>query len=156
MTNSTRSESTACSPELMNGIILRTDELSKEDEATSNKVENFIQSPPNRPKIQPCQSPLRKALSPVNCNIIRMPIEEVSSRDCVLSLLHESSAPKTPFMVTRGMSDFDTPMEKYYARSSSLKVTELHKSYIFCRFSSNLADSISPLHVSELSGSGVY
>ncbi|XP_010685130.1 kinesin-like protein KIN-10B [Beta vulgaris subsp. vulgaris] len=121
MTNSTRSESTACSPELMNDIILRTDELSKEDEATSNKVGNFIQSPPNRPKIQPCQSPLRKALSPVNCNIIRMPIEEVSSRDCVLSLLHGSSDPKTPFMVTRGMSDFDTPMEKYYARSSSLK-----------------------------------
>uniref|UniRef100_A0A803N7L9 Kinesin-like protein n=1 Tax=Chenopodium quinoa TaxID=63459 RepID=A0A803N7L9_CHEQI len=74
------------------------------------------------PKKIACQSPLRKALSPVDSNITRLPVEEVSSRDNVLSLLFESSAPKTPFVVTREkFQDFGTPLDKFNARSSNMK-----------------------------------
>uniref|UniRef100_A0A803ND18 Kinesin-like protein n=1 Tax=Chenopodium quinoa TaxID=63459 RepID=A0A803ND18_CHEQI len=70
MMNSTSFESTTCLP----------DELLEDDERANIRA-NLIQSPPNRPKKIACQSPLRKALSPVDSNITRLPVEEVSSRD---------------------------------------------------------------------------
>ncbi|KAL2934331.1 Kinesin-like protein KIN-10B [Bienertia sinuspersici] len=93
-----------------------------ENEEENSRTRTIIQSPPNRLKISSCQSPLRKALSPVNLNINRMAIKEVSSRDIVHSLLVESSPPKTPFVVTREkFQEFDTPLDKFNARSSNLK-----------------------------------
>uniref|UniRef100_A0A803N602 Kinesin-like protein n=1 Tax=Chenopodium quinoa TaxID=63459 RepID=A0A803N602_CHEQI len=112
MMNSTSFESTTCLP----------DELLEDDEWENIRAGNLTQSPLNRPKIMACQSPLRKALSLVDSNITRLPVEEVSSRDNVLSLLFESSAPKTPFVVTRDkFQDFGTPLDKFNARSSNMK-----------------------------------
>ncbi|KNA17503.1 hypothetical protein SOVF_079200 [Spinacia oleracea] len=94
------------------------DELLEDDEREeNNRAGKFIQSPSNRPKITACQSPLRKALSPINSNITTMPIVEVSSKDNVLS-----TTPKTPFIVTREKSqDVDTPLDKFNIRSSNMK-----------------------------------
>ncbi|KAL9247428.1 hypothetical protein vseg_020860 [Gypsophila vaccaria] len=102
------------------------DELLEEDEGDNNRAHNFIQSPANRPKIMSCQSPLRKALSPVNSNITKLTINEVSSRDSVLCALletsFESDNPKTPFVVTREkLQHAKTPLEKFNASSSNMK-----------------------------------
>lgn len=99
------------------------DELLEEDEKmTSDAAHTVLQSPPNRPITKSCQSPLRNPLSPVHTNICRIPIEDISSKESVLSLLLESQNPTTPFVVTREkFRDFDTPLDKFSARTSNLK-----------------------------------
>ncbi|KAK9684192.1 hypothetical protein RND81_10G193000 [Saponaria officinalis] len=110
------------------------DEVLEGDGRVNNQANNFAHSPANRRKIMSCQSPLRKALSPINYNITKMEISEVSSRDNVLSALlgtnFESNNPKTPFVVTREkLQDAKTPLDKFNACSSNLK-THLVQEYI--------------------------
>lgn len=135
-----------------------TDEFWKEDEE-GNKAGYYIQSPPNRLKIKQCQSPLRKALSQVNSNITRMTIKEVSSRDIVQSLLVQSSPPKTPFVVTREkFQEFDTPLDKFTARSSNLKVwssSVLHILHMYNNIAKTLIPNFHVMH-SEPSSPRVY
>lgn len=135
--------------------LLITDELLEDDEREeNNRAGKFIQSPSNRPKITACQSPLRKALSPINSNITTMPIVEVSSKDNVLS-----TTPKTPFIVTREKSqDVDTPLDKFNIRSSNMKVLQSYISPTQCAdwFISNFLTPEFCFICSELSYSGVY
>ena len=100
------------------------DELLEEDEKTAHDtVHTVLQPPPNRPKTKSCQSPLRNLLSPVNTNTCRLQIEDISSKENVLSALVESQNPTTPFVVTREkFQDFDTPLDKFSARTSNFKV----------------------------------
>ena len=106
----------------MHRILFTADEsLEKYEE--NNKAGNFCQLPPNRLHINGCQSPTRMALTPVNSNITKMTIKEVSSRDDVLSLLLDSDAPKTPFILMREkFQDCNTPLDRFNARTSNLKV----------------------------------
>ncbi|CAO2820550.1 unnamed protein product [Amaranthus hypochondriacus] len=109
--NATKVASAACLPD---------ESFEKNEE--NKKAGNFCQSPPNRPHINGCQSPTREALTPVNSNITKMKIKEVSSRDDVLSLLLDSDAPKTPFILMREkFQDCNTPLDRFNARSSNLK-----------------------------------
>ncbi|XP_074307065.1 kinesin-like protein KIN-10B isoform X2 [Silene latifolia] len=103
------------------------DELLEEDERAKNRANNDIHySSDNRPKILFCQSPLRKALSPINCNISNSAINKVSSREDEFS----ANTPNTPFIVTReNPQDFKTPLEKFSACSSNLK-SHLVQEYI--------------------------
>ncbi|KAH9613420.1 hypothetical protein KSS87_003763 [Heliosperma pusillum] len=109
---------------------LLDDELLEKDERAKNRADNDIHSSDNRPKILSRQSPLRKALSPINCNISNSAMKEISSREDMLSAFLVTSTPNTPLIVSReNPQDFKTPLEKFSACSSNLK-SHLVQEYI--------------------------
>ena len=70
------------------------------------------------------QSPLRKALSPINFNANTKPHEKPSDTDQHCPLL-EPKTPRTPFAATCASNKFQpigTPLDKFSARSIRLKV----------------------------------
>lgn len=107
---------------IKSAVSLPDEILEAEENLESNR--DIFQSPPYRPKNRGCGSTLRKPLSPINLNIsiTRMPVEEISSRHNMLAVPLESDTPRTPFVSTREkFVDFNTPLDKFNARSSNLK-----------------------------------
>ncbi|GMH23084.1 hypothetical protein Nepgr_024927 [Nepenthes gracilis] len=93
------------------------EELMDEEKETTGRTAVSIGSSPcnSITKVYERESPLRKALSPINSNITRTALKETSSRE-------DEACRKTPFVVTRDkFQDFGTPLDKFTVRSSSLK-----------------------------------
>lgn len=96
------------------------------DEPSEEKATfmNYVSSSPIFESEGATQSPLRKALSPINLNINAKPHEKLSDTDQHCSV-PETNSPKTPFTATCGSNQLlliGTPLDKFSARSTSLKV----------------------------------
>lgn len=88
----------------------------------SNQSNDSIEASPFSEKKNTQQSPLRKALSPINSNLNQTPNKEIASTGHKCPVLFE---PKTPSIVTCAKDKFvtiTTPLDKFNAMSSNLKV----------------------------------
>ncbi|XVF08091.1 hypothetical protein REPUB_Repub06bG0196200 [Reevesia pubescens] len=88
---------------------------SKEENTTVKKSIDTIGLCPLNERKTAMQSPLRKVLSPINSNIISVPLKELSSKD-QCSFLYEPNTPQTPSITSV------TKPDKFKAWSSNLKV----------------------------------
>lgn len=90
------------------------------DENSTNVVRSL---PINEEKYTVLRSPLRKVLSPINANINRNPSDGFSYTDQSYPFLLEAKTPKTPSIFACASNGFSkTPLDKYNAQSSNLKV----------------------------------
>ncbi|KAL8129749.1 hypothetical protein V2J09_018904 [Rumex salicifolius] len=96
------------------------------DMIPTTKAINLMGSSPlsiSKDKAHQMASQQRTALSDIDSNISRIPLEEISlsEQEDTLWLL-ETTPPKTPFVVTRDkFQDFGSALDKFQARSSNLK-----------------------------------
>ncbi|KAJ0087970.1 hypothetical protein Patl1_31870 [Pistacia atlantica] len=123
--------SDSCSENLISSVLNNTEEMSvgtdgisseSTDVPAEEKATTIINSSPICERIAAWQSPLRKALSPVNFNVNPKHHEELSSADYLCPVL-EPKTPSTPFTLTCANNKFQpvTPLEKFGALSTSLK-----------------------------------
>lgn len=87
---------------------------------------NFVGSPPINEKIRALQNSLRKVLSPISSNTNTTPCKDLSSNDQICLVFLDPRTPKTPYVVSYDHDEnFEVdsaPLDKFNARSSSLKV----------------------------------
>ncbi|KAL5807120.1 hypothetical protein ACOSQ3_030008 [Xanthoceras sorbifolium] len=129
------SESTRCLP----------DDRSEEKITFTTSVA----SSPICERISATQSPLRKALSPINTDVNQTHMEELSFK-AQFGPLFEPKTPKTPFIGTCPTNKFQpicTPLDKFSAHSSNLK-SFFEQDYI------NLLNTASREELLELKGIG--
>ncbi|KAJ8636761.1 hypothetical protein MRB53_011028 [Persea americana] len=97
--------------------------LDKENMITLSS--NFRVSPPISERIRALQNSLRKVLSPIHSNTNTTPCKDLSSNDRICLVLLDPRTPQTPYIVNcdhdENFEVNDTPLDKFNARSSSLK-----------------------------------
>lgn len=109
----------------LNSVISCADAcLDKENIITLSS--NFRVSPPISEKIRALQNSIRKVLSPIYSNTNTTPCKDLSSNDRICLVLLDPRTPKTPHVLNcdhdENFGVNDTPLDKFNAQSSSLKV----------------------------------